>query len=437
MISFRSRLLITVGTCLLSLTACDKEKIPLTGERESFITLSTRLQPDANLANQVVSVPAAVVLTEWPQNAGNTLHSLPPLTLDLNPTLQWQTSMGRGVTDYQRLLSGIVIAQNVVYAIDSAGTVTALSLNEKQPKILWQQSTEAEHITGDALGGGVATEGGKVFVTSSFAEVLALDSKDGKILWRSSASGPIRSAPTCKDGRVFVTTISNETIAYDANTGKQLWTHAGITEQASLLGGASPAVSDNVVIVAYSSGEIYALQAENGQVLWSDTLTSAVRIDTVSSIPHIHAAPVVEGGKVFAVSHGGKMIAIDLKTGVREWQREIGGLHAPAVAGSWLFILSNHGDVFCLQKDTGAIRWVAALPKSSADDKESIYWAGPIIANDQLVFAGSNGQVQFVNVADGKPAKTLSFSGQTFLSPVIVNKTLFILNDQAELYAWQ
>ena len=438
MISFRTHaLLFTVGVCSLFLMGCDKEKTPLTGEREAFITLSTRLQPDASLANQMVTVPAAVAIADWPQNGGNTLHDMPPLVLSKNPTLLWQTSLGSGVTDYQRLLSGIVVMQNVVYGIDSSGKVTALSIADKQPKILWQQATDAEHITGEALGGGVAVDGGKVFVASSFAEVLALDAKDGHILWRTAASGPIRTAPTCKNGRVFVTTISNETIAFDANTGKQLWSHTGITEQACLLGGASPAVSDNVVIVAYSSGEIYALQAENGHVLWSDTLTSAVRIDTVSSIPHIHAGPVIEGGKVFAVSHGGKMIAIDLKTGVREWQREIGGLHAPVVAGQWLFVLSNHGEIFCVQKNTGSIRWVSALPKASVDDKESIYWSGPVIANDQLVFAGSNGQVQFVNVTDGKISKTLSFSGQTFLSPVIANKTLFILNDQAELYAWQ
>jgi len=112
-------------------------------------------------------------------------------------------------------------------------------------------------------------------------------------------------------------------------------------------------------------------------------------------------------------------------------------LHAPVVAGEWIFVLSNQSDVFCLKKDTGAIRWVSSLPKSNVEDKESIYWAGPVIANDQLVFSGSNGHVQFVNVTDGKISQTLSFSGQTFLSPVIANKTLFILNDQAELYAWQ
>ncbi len=438
MISFRTHaLLLAVAACSLFLAACDKEKIPLTGERESFITVSTRLQPDASLASQMVAIPSAIAILDWPQNGGNTLHSMPPLALSANPTLQWKATLGQGVTDYQRLLSGIVVVQNVVYGIDSVGAVTALSINDKQTKVLWQQATAAEDMTGNALGGGIAAENGKIIATSSFAEVLALDGKDGHILWRVMASGPIRTAPTCKDGRVFVTTISNETIAFDANTGKQLWSHTGITEQASLLGGASPAVSDNVVIVAYSSGEIYALQAENGHVLWSDTLTSAVRVDTVSSIPHIHAAPVIEGGKVFAVSHGGKMIAIDLKTGVREWQREIGGLHAPVVAGEWIFVLSNQSDVFCLKKDTGAIRWVSSLPKSNVEDKESIYWSGPVIANDQLVFSGSNGHVQFVNVTDGKISQTLSFSRQTFLSPVIANKTLFILNDQAELYAWQ
>jgi outer membrane protein assembly factor BamB len=138
------------------------------------------------------------------------------------------------------------------------------------------------------------------------------------------------------------------------------------------------------------------------------------------------------------VSHGGKMTSIDLKTGIRQWQREIGGLYPPAVAGNWLFILSAQNDVFCLQRDTGAIKWVATLPKLASDkDKEAIYWSGPLIANNELVFTGSNGQVQFLNVADGRPSKTLSYSGQSYLPPVIVNKILYILTDQSELYAWE
>ena len=57
-------------------------------------------------------------------------------------------------------------------------------------------------------------------------------------------------------------------------TASRLWSHNGIPETAGLLGGASPAVEGEIVIVAYTSGELFALRVENGRAVWSDNLAS-------------------------------------------------------------------------------------------------------------------------------------------------------------------
>jgi outer membrane protein assembly factor BamB len=421
--------------CVLLLTACDKDKIPLTGTRESFIALDQSLQPDSSIVHEPVNVDSSASNRDWPQVGGNTAHAVPPVQLSEKLQKVWQVNMGYGSYDGQRLISGVVVYDGTVYGMDAIGDVYAIDATTGQ--IRWKKKTTPEEESGDPLGGGVAFDNGTLYATTSFGEILSLNPKDGAILWRANVMSPIRSAPTVKDGRVFVVTINNETHAFDAKAGTPIWVHAGIVEQAALLGTANPAVIDNVVIVAYSSGEICALQAENGHELWVELLTSAVRIDTVTSIPHIRARPVIDRDQVIAISHGGRMTSIDLKTGIRQWQKEVGGIRTPAVSGDWIFLLIGQGDVLCLQRSTGKVRWAAALPKLTQEDKKPIFWAGPVIAGTELVFSGTNGQVQFLSIADGKMTKTLTFEGETFLSPVIADKTLYILNDQAELYAWK
>ncbi|NBT85469.1 MAG: pyrrolo-quinoline quinone [Alphaproteobacteria bacterium] len=418
------------------LSGCDaKDTTPLPGERESFIVLNQSLLPDPTIVQQSVIIANPVVNQNWSQVGGNTAHAMPPLAFADKPQKVWEVSMGYGSNDEQRLVAGIVVDQGVVYGMDSSGTVYAI--NAVSGESLWNQSTNPEDERAQPFGGGVSVDAGVLYAATSFGEVLAMDPKDGKILWRSSAMSPIRSAPTVKDGRVYIVTISNETYAFDAKTGATIWTHSGIVEQATLLGSASPAVVDNVVIVAYSSGEVTALQAENGHVLWADMLTSAVRIDTVSSIPHIRARPVVYDNQVIAISHGGRMTAIDLKSGVRQWQKEVGGVRTPAVSGDWVFILIEQGEVLCLHRQTGQVRWAANLPKLTKEDKKAIYWAGPVIVGSELVFCGTNGQAQFLSTADGKPTKTLEFDGESIFSAVVADKTLYVLTDQAQLYAWR
>src|SRR3546814_13420392 len=83
-------------------------------------------------------------------------------------------------------------------------------------------------------------------------------------------------------------------------SGEKLWLHTGFSEPAGLLGGASPAVDGETVVVPYSSGEIFALRVENGRVVWSDNLTAVRRADALSSLADIRAAPVVDRGLVLA-----------------------------------------------------------------------------------------------------------------------------------------
>ena len=134
------------------------------------------------------------------------------------------------------------------------------------------------------IGGGLAFDDGRIFVTTGFAEVIALEAKTGKELWRRNVVAPMRAGPTVRGGRVFAVTLNNQLFALNSVTGEIMWRHRGLPEMASVLGGASPAVDRGIVVVAYTSGELIALKVENGRVLWQDTLTTAGQTDVLSSL---------------------------------------------------------------------------------------------------------------------------------------------------------
>src|SRR5690606_16073309 len=160
------------------------------------------------------------------------------------------------------------------------------------------------------FGGGLAYDQEKIYAATAHAEILSIDAKTGKILWRFPTSAPVRSAPTVIDGRVFVITINNQLEVFNANDGQILWTHTGITESAGLLGGARPAVQTVVIVAPYSSGEVFALRIENGYPLWSETLQANKQLDSVSALSHIKARPIIDKNMVFLVSHSGRISAL-------------------------------------------------------------------------------------------------------------------------------
>ncbi|MBX9806137.1 MAG: PQQ-binding-like beta-propeller repeat protein [Alphaproteobacteria bacterium] len=421
-----------LASSALFLTACDtfKEKVHLSGKRETVLSIDTTVTPDFEVEHSPIVVTPMHRNKEWSQAGGVPSHVMPNANLPKTLHQTWSTNIGSGVSEDHRLTSGPVMANDRVYASDAVGRVTAV--NVKDGAILWTVDTLPEAHGSEAMGGGISYDNGVLYCATSFGELLALKASDGKILWRKPLGAPSRVAPTIKDGTVYALTINNETHAYTATTGNSLWSHSGISEAAGILGGASPAVADGIVVSVYSSGEIFAFNANTGQPIWGELLNPALRIDSVASIAHIRARPLISGGVVYIISHGGQMVALDLKSGNRLWQREIAGIRSPAIMGDSLFLVTNDGDLVCIKAATGKIHWAVSLPKVD-DNKRIVLWAGPIIAGDALVLTGSNGQLHFASLKNGSMIKKLDMEEPASSSPIVADGALYVLTDNATL----
>ncbi len=413
-------------------------KPPLEGDRISVLLDQRSLSPSPQLADKNILLPAPTPNTDWPQAGGYANHAMHHITVGDNLKPIWRANAGAAATDEVRLIGSPIVSGGRVFAMDSATAVSAF--DAKSGKQLWRTAlTPAEEADDDNIGGGLAFENGVVFATTGFAQVIAIDAASGKILWRKQVVGPIHSAPTVRAGRVFTITIDSRLYALDAGDGSEIWTYSGISEVASLLGGASPAVDAGVVVAPFASGELVALKAENGRILWSDSLSATRRTDVVSTMAQIRGRPIIDRGRVFAVSHGGLMVSIDLRSGRRIWQKEIGGLTSPWVAGNYIFMLTNDAEITAISRDDGRIYWVRGLPRF-ADPKtrdQPIVWSGPLLASDRLIVAGSNGEVRAISPYSGKFLGKIKLPSGISVPPVIADKTVYFLTDSATLVAYR
>jgi len=429
--------LLLVSTLLAACGWFDSKKQPLSGERISVLSLDRQLEPDPDLAKIAITLPAPVVNPDWPEPGGYPNHAMQHLSLPDRLTRVWSTSTGEGASRYSRVLSHPVVEKGRVYAMDGAVQVGAYDAGTGDR--LWQVDLKPEGERGTSFGGGIAFWNDRLYAATGYAQVLALDPADGKIIWRSNVGAPVRSGPTVSDGRVFVVTVGNELTVLAADDGRQLWVHNGIPETASLLGSASPAVEGEVVVVAYSSGELYALTVETGRPLWSDNLASTSNLDAVSTLADIRGWPVIDRGRVYAASHSGRMAAIDLRSGERAWEQELGSTHSLWVAGDYVYILSNDNELLCLTRNDGKVRWVRLLPsyENEKKKKDPMTWAGPVLGGDRLIVLSSDGGAISISPYTGEPLGRDEMSAGGYFAPVIADNSLYVLTDDAELSAYR
>ncbi len=413
-----------------------EEDAPLPGERISVLLLERTLEPDPALAAEPVILPQAVTNAEWPVTGGAPNHALHHLAVGDALDIVWRRDIGAGETDDNLMLSTPVIAGGRAFLIDADSTAYAVNLDGGS--IIWERELIPEYEEDEAsLGGGVAYANGVAFVTTAFGDVFALNANDGEIIWQRNLGAPLRSAPTVADGRVFASTFDNRLNAIDAIDGTILWTHEGITETAGLLGASVPAVSGDLVITSYSSGEVFALRVENGRVAWSDSLIYQGRLGARTNLSDVDANPVIDGGMVLAASQSGRLAAIDLRSGLRIWEQEIPAVQTPWVAGDFIYVLSTDAELVCLRRNDGRIRWVSQLPRfEDPDDREGpILWSGPILAGGQLVITSSEGQAFAISPFTGELIADRSLPDGVRVPPIVAQQTMFLLTTDAELIA--
>ena len=415
----------------------DSEDPPLPGARVAVLLHDREIAPDPSTKGLQILLPAPVINTSWPMAGGFANHAMHHLQVSSDLRNRWRADIGRAAGPEELYISTPIVGGGVIFTMDANTQVRAFNI-ETGEKLWSAELTPGDEDDGH-IGGGIAFELGRLYVTTGFGQVVALDSRTGAVLWRVPLGAPLRTPPTVRGGRVFVLTVDNKLYALSAHDGSTFWKYSSISEVASLLGGGSPAVKQGVVVAAFSSGELVALKAETGRILWSDSLGSVRRTAEISSLAHIRGRPIIDRGLVIAISHGGLVTAIDLRTGQRVWDREIGGKESPWVAGDFIFLISNDSALICLSRKDGRIVWVSQLPRWT-DEKDkygAINWTGPILVSDRLIVAGSHGQALAVSPYSGRFMGEIEMPDKISVPPIAAQGSVFFLTDDADLVAYR
>lgn len=439
MVLSRRAAALAAALTLIALAGCSalfsETKTPLPGKRISVLNLDRDMTADAKVEAMAVRLPHPYDNPDWPDAGGYPSHAMYHLALDNTIRKVWTADVGSSGGRYGRVTAQPVVDGGRVFAMDAHDVVSAFDV--KNGRRLWRLNPEPKGDDDETYGGGIAVGGSRAYIATGYGTVDAVDAATGKRIWTRDIGVPIHGAPTLADGRVFVITVENQLNVLAAADGRLLWTHSGIPEPASLLGGASPAVAGDIVVVPYTSGELFALRVENGRVLWSDNLATAQPLGALNSIPDVRSQPVIDRDRVFAVDQSGLMVAIDLRTGDRVWEQDVGSSHAPWAAGDFVYIIDNNDELLCLTRDDGHVRWVRELPRwqNETDKKNALSWTGPVLAGNRIIVASSTGEALSISPYTGVPLGRMNFSDPVFVSPVVAGKSLYVLTADADLIA--
>ncbi len=410
------------------------EKPPLPGTRIPVITARRGIAVDNPDARRI-ALPPPVANAAWAQAGGDADHAMGHLAARDVLAEFWRVGIGEGGGYRRKITSRPVVADGRVFTMDSEAEIHAF--DTRTGARLWRLDTQARKDRSANIGGGLGLDGGVLYASTGRGDALAVDAASGKILWRAKLGNAARAAPTLADGRLYIPLIDGRLVALAESDGKLAWSYQGSVPDASVLGLPSPAYADGLLVAGFGNGDVAGLRAATGAVAWADSLASNSGRNSLLDLPTVRGMPVIDRGQVFAVGLGGLMVSLDLRSGRRLWERDLGSSETPWLAGDWLFVLTNDMEVVALNRSDGAVAWVTPLPRWENEKKQSgpIRWIGPTLVSDRLILTGSIERAVALSPYTGAVLGRQELSGAGSVAPVVADGVVYVITDDATLLA--
>lgn len=435
-----------------ALAGCEREVV-LEGERfdlraplEASIPVEGQPAPSAaSLAPQnesrPIALPAAVANADWTHRGGSVRHAGAHGALSAAPVRMWSAAIGAGNSKRNRLTAAPVVANGRVFAMDARAQVTALSTSGA---VLWQSDLRAEFDknASELSGGGLAAQGGQVFVTTAFGEMVALDAATGALQWRQRFDAPVIGAPAVEGGTVYAVGRDGTAVAVDAANGKLRWTVSGTRTATGMVGTGSPAVGDGLVVFPFATGEVAGINPADGARVWGAAVAGQ-RLGRAyaAGMADLTGDPVVSGGVVYIGSAAGRTSAFDAKTGQRLWTANEGAMNPALVVGGSVFVVNDEAKLVRLDASTGAVIWAIEMPYYTAEKpkrfKAITAHYGPVLAGGRLAVVSSDGGIRLFNPTDGSMVGSAEIPGGAASPAALAAGMLFVVGTNGQLHAFR
>lgn len=250
-----------------------------------------------------------------------------------------------------------------------------------------------------------ALAGRILHVGTDDGELVAVDVVDGSERYRVRLGQVVRSSPLPVGERLLVGVVEGKAagslVALDAR-GKTLWKR----KLAPIF--SSPALAGSRVLVGGDDGALYALDPEQGTLLWSHALGGKVR-----------ATPAVMGETALVGDFGGRLVAVSVVDGARIWTLDLGHplYSSPCVARDVCIVGCHEGHIHGVDHATGKERFVVTT-------------RGPVVSSavavgDRIVIGSTDGDL-YVMDASGTVLQRAAVGAGIESSPAFDRDLLFV-----------
>ena len=227
----------------------------------------------------------------------------------------------------------------------------------------------------------------------------------------------IYTTPLVSGDTVYFGAYSGEVFALNLEDGSEKWRS---DKDGNIIAGL--AISETTVYVGTDEGLLYALDLKTGQP----------KVTPFDAGDSIWAAPLLSDGVLYVASVNGKLYALDAETLDPIWDAPFeagrGLISDPVLADGTILVGGIGRTLHAVDADTGRERWSLKA--------DNWFWGRPLVLDGTVYAPNLDGNLYALSLADGAPVWDAPFPALEPLrsSPIIASDTLLIADREGNVY---
>ena len=280
---------------------------------------------------------------------------------------------------------------------------------------MWKYDSAA----GIGPGGGLIADSILFFGTRK-GLVHAINLNDGRRVGRKNFGAPIEGGMALSDSMLFVPLglDKKSIVALNYINGAKKWNYEGESIEAGLI------YENSMVFAADVQARVYALRSHNGDLVWEYSLGEASAVV---------ASPLIAGQALVVIREEGEAFALDKQNGAVLWRKDVGApvYNSPATDHSRIYIPTTRGVVATLDAETGDVLWNYTVPDSS------MRFTTPALVSDSgwLIVGGTDNMVRALNAQTGELVWEADVEAATNVAPLATQNTIYVGTLRSKLFA--
>jgi outer membrane protein assembly factor BamB len=273
----------------------------------------------------------------------------------------------------------------------------------------------------------------ELYVGTERGELYAFKPSTGELRYKKQSDGAIRRKPVLLNDAVYVITEEDVIEAFSRADGSTLWRYDRERSEGFLVAGHSglTLAEGGRLLAGFNDGAVVALDALDGKVKW-ERPTSIDAPDVEPGRPRytdVDTTPVVIDDKVYAASFGAGLYALDLNNGSVLF-READWTGITSMAGTEdgaLILVSADKGVVRFNPSTRSASWVKSAERGS--------FGVPALVQGLVVIGDSRGSLVALDALTGDEAGRID-AGHGFVASLSsVQNHAFIVSNGGVLLA--